>query len=309
MPSEERFESMLKTLSSNSVSNETKQQVLKRAVSQCPSITMELFDLKVLSLLDLGSMVTLIHENYFNKHILPLLCGTEEELTEAHSLLWLSTGNNQVMPVSKYFKADISLLGFNIPSVGFLVVKDPNTILEPQHSIQLLGLIGYNLIWLGCEEFGKVYGFEAFKNFSCPDKVHPLVFAQMCTLYHQYKFRLCLHPLHLIGYNLIQSLNLLLLLTLLQMSLLQKLTWKIKKDLSPGSKTVLGQVWVSSPHEAICILANSVKVVKGKTSKIAQWLLCMIEAMSQNNLLMGIVVNWTMVTPIKSKSVPVTVQY
>ena len=187
MPSEERFESMLKTLSSNSVPNETKQHVLKRAVSQCPSITMEFFGIKVLSLLDLGSMVTLICENYFNKYILPLLCGTVEELTEAHCLFWLSATNNQDMPVSKYFKADVSLLGFNVPSVGFLVVKDPNTILEPQHSTQLLGVIGCNRIQLGCEEFGKVYGFEAFENFSCPDKVHPLVFVQMCTLYHQGK--------------------------------------------------------------------------------------------------------------------------
>ena len=187
MPCKDKFESMLKTLSSNSVSNDTKQHILKRAVSQCPSATMEFFGLKVPSLLDSGSMVTLIRENYFNKHILPLLHGTVEELTEAHSLFWLSAANNQVMPVSKYFEADISLLGFNIPSIGFLVVKDPNTILEPQHSTQLPGVIRCNLIWLGCKEFGKVYGFEAFKNFCCPNKVHPLVFAQMCTLYHQGK--------------------------------------------------------------------------------------------------------------------------
>ena len=32
----------------------------------------------------------------------------------------------------------------------------------------------------------------------------------------------------------------------------------------------------------------------------------MIEARSQNNLPMGVVVNWTMVTPTKSKTVPVT---
>ena len=91
------------------------------------------------------------------------------------------------MPVSKYFVADISILGFSIPSVGFLVVKDPNTVLEPQHSTQLLGVIRCNLIQLGYEEFGKVYGFEAFETFNCPDEVHPLVFAQMCTLYHQGK--------------------------------------------------------------------------------------------------------------------------
>ena len=57
------------------------------------------------------------------------------------------------MPVSKYFEADISILGFSIPSVGFLVVKDPNTILEPQCSTQSPEVSGCNLIQLGCEEF------------------------------------------------------------------------------------------------------------------------------------------------------------
>ena len=79
-----------------------------------------------------------------------------------------------------------------------------------------------------------------------------------------------------------------------------------KKDCSPGLETVLGQVWVGSPYKAICILANSVKVVKGKTSKIARRLSCMIKARSQHNLPMGIMVNQTTVTPTKSKSMPVT---
>ena len=38
------------------------------------------------------------------------------------------------MLVSKYFEAGITILGFKIPRIGFLVVKDPNTLLEPQHS-------------------------------------------------------------------------------------------------------------------------------------------------------------------------------
>ena len=100
------------TLTSSAVSTKTKQHILKRAVSQCPSITMEFLGLKVPSLLDSGSMVMLIHEAYFNKHILPLLCGTAEELAEAHSLFCLSAANNQDMPVSRYFKADVSILGF-----------------------------------------------------------------------------------------------------------------------------------------------------------------------------------------------------
>ena len=68
---------------------------------------------------------------------------------------------------------------------------------------------------------------------------------------------------------------------------------------------MLGQVWVGNTHEAICIPANSMKVLKGKTSKITQHLSCMVEAKASNNLPMGIVVNRTMVTPNKSKQVPV----
>ena len=126
------------------MSNETKQRILKRAVSQCPSITMEFLGLKVPSLLDSGSMVTLIREAYFNKNILPLLRGTAEELAEAHSLFHLSAANNQEMPVTKYFEADVSILGFRIPSVGFLVIKDPSTVLESQYSAHMPGVIGCN---------------------------------------------------------------------------------------------------------------------------------------------------------------------
>ena len=83
-------------------------------------------------------------------------CGTAEELAEAHSLLQLSAANNQDMPVLKYFKADVIILGFRVPSVGFLVVKNPNTVVEPQYSTQSPGVIRCNLIRLGCEEFGKL---------------------------------------------------------------------------------------------------------------------------------------------------------
>ena len=97
--------------------------------------------------------------------------------------------NNGAMPVSKYFEADINLLGFRVLKVGFLVVKDSNTLLEPQHAMQLPGVIGCNLIGLGCEEFGKQYGFECFENFQCPLSVHPVVFLQFCTFFHQERLK------------------------------------------------------------------------------------------------------------------------
>ena len=78
-----------------------------------------------------------------------------------------------------------------------------------------------------------------------------------------------MYLLHPIVYDQIPLASLLHLQVLQYQSLLQKLILKLKKGLSPGSERVLGQVWVGSQYEAICILANSVKVVKGKTSKIA----------------------------------------
>ena len=79
----------------------------------------------------------------------------------------------------------------------------------------------------------------------------------------------------------------------------------IPKDLSSQDAT-LGQVWIGNPHKVICIPANSVKVIEGKTSRKARRLSCMIEARSQNNLPLGVVVNRTAVTPSKSNKVPVT---
>ena len=176
-----KYKDLVQTLTS-AVSSEMKHEVMKRAVSQCPAVPMDLLGREVSSLLDSGSMVTLIREGYFVKHIQPLLNKSSSKMAEAHSLFQLSAANNEIMPVSKYFEADVTLLGFRIPQVGFLVVKDLNVLLEPQHNTQLLGVIGCNLIRLGCEEFGRYFGFEAFEEFRCLEGVHPVVFSNFAPI-------------------------------------------------------------------------------------------------------------------------------
>ena len=123
-----------------------KHKVVQKAVLQCPAVPMDLLGQQVPSLLDSGSVVTLICEGYFIKNIQPLLNKFSSKLAKAHSMFQLSAANNEIVPVSKYFEADVTLLGFQIPQVGFLVVKDPNALLEPQYSTQLPGVIGCNLI-------------------------------------------------------------------------------------------------------------------------------------------------------------------
>ena len=186
----------------------------------------------------------------------------------------LSAANNEIMPVSKYFEADVTLLGFRIPRVGFLVVKDPNALLEPQYSTQLPGVIRCNLIRLGCEEFGRPYVFNAFEEFHCSEGVHPVVFAQLCSHYHQSK--LLDSPSTQVSNNLVQV-----------SSSETSFSEAKKKVPNAGLDNILGQVWVGITHEPICIPTHSVKVVEGKTDKITRRLTCMVEARNINNLPMG----------------------
>ena len=269
---------------------ETKQRVMKRAVSTCPTVNLIIQGKEVPSLMDLGSMVTLIWEGYFEKNILPILKASLGELSEAHSLFKLLTTNNGAMPVSRYFEADINLLGFRVPKLGSLVVKDPNTLLEPQHTTQLPGIIGCNLIHLGCEEFGRQYGFECFENFQCPSSVHPVVFSQFSTFFHQERLKAQTESegkdTPNVSFSGISSED-------------------RKKDPTKELDATLGQVWVSDPHQPLCIPTNLAKVVTGKTNKITKHLTCMVESCNNNNLPMGVVVNRTIVTPNKFKCVPV----
>ena len=55
-----QYDELLSTLASNTVSMETKQRVMKRAVSTCPTVNLNVQGKEVPSLMDLGSMVTLV---------------------------------------------------------------------------------------------------------------------------------------------------------------------------------------------------------------------------------------------------------
>ena len=68
---------------------------------------------------------------------------------------------------------------------------------------------------------------------------------------------------------------------------------------------MLGQVWVGEYHQAICIPANSAKILTGKMNKIQKKYSCLIEPREINNLPLGVMVNRTIITPRKSKQVPI----
>ena len=55
-----QYDELLSTLASNAVSMETKQRVMKKAVSTCPTVNLNIQGKEVPSLMDSGSMVTLV---------------------------------------------------------------------------------------------------------------------------------------------------------------------------------------------------------------------------------------------------------
>ena len=108
------------------------------------------------------------------------------------------------MPVSKYFEADVTILGFHVPSVGFLVVKDPNTVLEPQYSTQTPGVIGY-VIWsgLGVRSSGRCLDLRLLKPSHALKRsiLWSLLRCVPCTIRVRFKFNLFFMLIHPIVHN------------------------------------------------------------------------------------------------------------
>ena len=87
-----------------------------------------------------------------------------------------------------------------------------------------------------------MFGFDAFENFWCPKEVHPLIFAQMCTLYHQSKDQDVQSDSHTTNSITNQQNNEIHVTT---SNINNNL---ITEDLSPED-AILGQVWIGNPQQ------------------------------------------------------------
>ena len=148
---------------SSSISADTKLEILHQAVGTCPQVSLQFGEKFLPALLDSGSEVTLVRESFFHKYIEPIVASPSGDKANAHNLFKLSGMEQGQLPVSRYFKLDVELLGFKVAKVGFLVIKDPNTVLSPDKPTSLPCVIGSNLIQLGLEEFVKQYSISAIQ--------------------------------------------------------------------------------------------------------------------------------------------------
>ena len=99
-------------------------------------------------------------------------------------MLNLTAANDGQLPVTKYIELGINFMGIKVLNVGFLIIDEPNKVLEMKHHTKLPGIISWNLIWLMFEVFKNKYGEESFNSFHWPEGVNPLLFCQCCLYYY-----------------------------------------------------------------------------------------------------------------------------
>ena len=176
--------SLIVQLRNTSILAETKMEIMQHAVAKCPTVCISAHRIQIPSLLDSGSEVTLLRQSYFDQHILPKIKPTTGEKADAHCLFRLTVANDGQMPIRMYIKLDLTFLGLKVPKVGVLIAEEPNQVLDKKHQTRLLGIIGWNLIWLSYDMFMKKYGTTGFDSFICPEGVNPLLFSQLCVYHH-----------------------------------------------------------------------------------------------------------------------------
>ena len=69
----------------------------------------------------------------------------EGAVAKAHSLFDLKSTNSGSIPLSRYVKLEMELLGLKVPRVRFLITQNPNEALDPEHKTKLLSIMGWNV--------------------------------------------------------------------------------------------------------------------------------------------------------------------
>lgn len=113
----------------------TQDQLLARAVGTCPTVEINIRGVVTRCLLDTGSQVSTITEQFFRQH----LCGEDDDMVATAGWLRLTAANGLEIPYLGYLELEIETMGLKIPDCGFLVVKDPP-------NSETAGIVGMNII-------------------------------------------------------------------------------------------------------------------------------------------------------------------
>ena len=91
---------------------------MKWAVANCLNVELKIMNGMYASLLDSGSMVCVMWQDYSN-HYFRLQLRPAGLEPEAHNLLELINASSGTITLSRYNELDVKFLGLNIPRMGF----------------------------------------------------------------------------------------------------------------------------------------------------------------------------------------------
>ena len=128
---------LIQLIHSSSILAGTKLEIMQHAVARSPKVCISAHGIQILSLLDLGSGVTLLRQAYFEKHLLPKIQEATGEKAKSHQLFYFTIVNDGQLPVKMYTELDINFLGLKVPNVGVLIIDDPSQVLDKKHQIKL----------------------------------------------------------------------------------------------------------------------------------------------------------------------------
>ena len=125
---------------------------MKQAVAKFPGIKLKIMGESLPSLVDSSSMVSLMWQDHFNRYCRPQLGPAEGSVADAYQTFDLTSA---AIPLSRYVEFDVEFLGLQVPRVGFLIIQNPNEVLDPEHKTRLLRIVGCILVKLVYQEFLK----------------------------------------------------------------------------------------------------------------------------------------------------------
>ena len=117
-------------------------EIMQWAVAKCCKVCISTHWIKIPSLLDSGSEVTLLWQSYFNKYILPKIKPAMGEKADTHSLFRLTDTNDGQMPIRMYTELNLTFWGLKVPNVGMLIIEELNQVLDKKHQTKLPGTVG-----------------------------------------------------------------------------------------------------------------------------------------------------------------------
>ena len=321
--SKEDIDCLFQTVTSNTITSVDKLDILEKAVAPCPEINIQIRDQKPRSLLDSGSMVTLMTQSYFEECLKSKILEPQPGGINAHNLFNLKgVGENQV-PLNRYFTCDITIGGMVVPDVGVLVKTDRVLTTSKGVKTKVPVIIGCNIFKHAARKFIQDYGETALELFECPKEIDPSFFSCVELYYFSKRDRNTMAPspeegeangkrgvgaAHMassqvggeaaIGPSQSQG----------KSGTKSKSNFPPKKNPKRDSGDLggfAGRVTVGDKRHPMCIPANSSKTIIGKVPKVDRKSTYLVEKTEDSNLPIGVGVNNTLVTPSKSGLVSV----